>query len=341
MELLYTFDAKRFQLGSMCIRGHAWPGTQQSLRRIHPKAPNCVACTGRKQSDWLISFLDYKAMGWPSDQTLGKLCPQKHQWNNLNVSLRKHGHCVECEKTRKRKQLEQQRKTNRQRIPELIGLAPVDRRRRYRQLRYEMLRRQGLTVRGTAPIRVDGGVRKGRLNQEIALDRAIQRAGRCPSVARLVMDEQKRYWRQHPEARREHDRQWRQVTWWLEYQTRPDKRLYVRQKSKRRKALLRQLTAHQIKSSELRARFAQFGNCCAYCGAAGDMQIEHVVPISKGGTHAIGNIVPACEDCNSNKLAHEVEAWYRQRPSFTELRWRKICRALGWHRSGVGQLALL
>lgn len=170
---------------------------------------------------------------------------------------------------------------------------------------------------------------------------AIRNAGKLPSVAHLVMNEQKRYWRAHPEAKREHDRQWCQVKWWLQYQTRPDKRLYVRQKSKRRKALLRQLTAHQIKPSDLRARFAQFGNCCAYCGAVGDMQIEHVVPISKGGTHAIGNIVSACKDCNYNKRDHEVEAWYRQQPSFTELRWRKICRVLGWHRSGVGQLALL
>jgi len=71
------------------------------------------------------------------------------------------------------------------------------------------------------------------------------------------------------------------------------------------------------------------------------MEIEHVIPISKGGTHAMGNILPACHDCNSSKRAKEAEGWYRRQPFFTEIRWRKICRALGWNRSGIGQLALL
>lgn len=170
---------------------------------------------------------------------------------------------------------------------------------------------------------------------------AIGRAGRLPSVARLVINEQRRYWRENPEAKKAHDKQWAKDSWWLEYQTRPDLRLYVRQKSKRRKALLREQTAHQIKPKQLRARFAQFGNCCAYCGAAGDMQIEHVIPISKGGTHAMGNIVPACQDCNFSKRDHEAERWYRSQPQFCEKRWRKICRVIGWDRSSVGQLALL
>ena len=71
------------------------------------------------------------------------------------------------------------------------------------------------------------------------------------------------------------------------------------------------------------------------------MQIEHVVPIAKGGTHALGNIVPACQRCNYSKHTNEVESWYRAQPFFSELRWRKICRVLNWSRGAVGQLALL
>jgi 5-methylcytosine-specific restriction endonuclease McrA len=188
---------------------------------------------------------------------------------------------------------------------------------------------------------VDFWTLKPLIEQQCQLESALKTASRAPSVPRLVMDEQRRYWREHPEAKREHDRQWAQASWWLEYQTNPDLRLYIRQKSKRRKALLREQTAHQITPKQLRARFAQFGNCCAYCGAAGDMQIEHVVPISRGGTHAIGNILPACLDCNYSKRNAEVERWYRSQPQFCEKRWRKICRVLGWDRSAVGQLALL
>lgn len=121
----------------------------------------------------------------------------------------------------------------------------------------------------------------------------------------------------------------------------PDYVLYHRQKSKRRKAMMRDSVAIQITGKQIRARFAQFDHRCAYCGADGDLHIEHVVPISKGGGHAIGNIVPACKDCNFSKRDHDAERWYRRQPFYSDLRWRKICRVLGWSRSSVGQMALL
>jgi 5-methylcytosine-specific restriction endonuclease McrA len=123
--------------------------------------------------------------------------------------------------------------------------------------------------------------------------------------------------------------------------TDPDYVAYMRQKSKRRKAQMRDSVAIQVKGREIRARFAQFDHRCAYCGADGDLHIEHVVPISKGGPHSIGNIIPACKDCNFSKRDSEVESWYRRQHFYSDLRWRKICRVLGWQRSSVGQLALL
>lgn len=40
--------------------------------------------------------------------------------------------------------------------------------------------------------------------------------------------------------------------------------------------------------------------CCAYCGRR-DLPLtrHHVVPLSKGGTHFISNLAPACQPCNS------------------------------------------
>lgn len=48
---------------------------------------------------------------------------------------------------------------------------------------------------------------------------------------------------------------------------------------------------------------------CAYCGREedDDIQIEHVVPISRGGRHGHTNVVPACERCNLKKNAKSVD----------------------------------
>lgn len=163
----------------------------------------------------------------------------------------------------------------------------------------------------------------------------------APSVAKLVFDEQKRYWEENPEAKKAHDRWWAKEKWRLTYQFNSELRFYHREKSKRRKARLREVTSVQVKPRQIRERFRLFDNCCAYCGSGGDMQIEHVVPIAQGGTHALGNIVPSCQRCNMSKRDHNPETWYRQQPFFSELRWKEICKVLEWSKSSVGQLALL
>lgn len=46
-----------------------------------------------------------------------------------------------------------------------------------------------------------------------------------------------------------------------------------------------------------------FSNQCAYCGADGDLVIEHVIPINRTslGEHRLGNLVPSCKPCNAKK----------------------------------------
>jgi len=173
------------------------------------------------------------------------------------------------------------------------------------------------------------------------LNKGLKAAGRSPSVARLVMNEQLRYWRENPSAKADHDRQQGRASWWLEYQTKPELRLYTREKSKRRKTKMKGNTFIEVSSQQIKERFTLFNDCCAYCGQSGDMQIEHAVPISKGGTHAIGNILPACRPCNYSKRDKEIESWYRSQSVFTELRWRKIRRTLGWTGGAVNQLAMI
>ncbi|HKY49926.1 MAG TPA: HNH endonuclease, partial [Candidatus Limnocylindria bacterium] len=46
---------------------------------------------------------------------------------------------------------------------------------------------------------------------------------------------------------------------------------------------------------------ARCDNRCAYCGRAESRQADHRVPLARGGTNLIDNIVPACRGCNATK----------------------------------------
>lgn len=49
-------------------------------------------------------------------------------------------------------------------------------------------------------------------------------------------------------------------------------------------------------------------NRCAYCGALAE-HLDHVVPLSKGGTDTEDNMVPACAGCNLSKGAKTLAEW--------------------------------
>jgi len=49
---------------------------------------------------------------------------------------------------------------------------------------------------------------------------------------------------------------------------------------------------------------------CAYCGdRPKSLEMDHVVPVSRGGRHAIANILPACVPCNRSKHNHFLSEW--------------------------------
>jgi len=55
---------------------------------------------------------------------------------------------------------------------------------------------------------------------------------------------------------------------------------------------------------------------CAYCGAdllETSYHLDHVVPVSKGGTSYISNIAAACPSCNRSKGAKDLDEWLSER----------------------------
>lgn len=53
---------------------------------------------------------------------------------------------------------------------------------------------------------------------------------------------------------------------------------------------------------------------CVYCGAPGGT-IDHVVPVTRGGTNSPENLVSACRSCNSSKKDRLPLEWFFDRPA--------------------------
>lgn len=69
------------------------------------------------------------------------------------------------------------------------------------------------------------------------------------------------------------------------------------------------LTSRQLKA--LRDRWA--GTPCTYCADPSDT-IDHVIPISRGGTNHEGNLTPCCKRCNSTKGDLLLTEWRYGKP---------------------------
>lgn len=61
--------------------------------------------------------------------------------------------------------------------------------------------------------------------------------------------------------------------------------------------------------SQWGARLREYNRCCAYCGGPEDIQIEHVIPVGRGGANCIANVVPACAACNGEKSWRTPQEW--------------------------------
>lgn len=52
---------------------------------------------------------------------------------------------------------------------------------------------------------------------------------------------------------------------------------------------------------------ARDGFRCQYCGSAKDLEIDHIVPIARGGWNNMSNLQVLCRPCNRKKWAHMEE----------------------------------
>ena len=58
---------------------------------------------------------------------------------------------------------------------------------------------------------------------------------------------------------------------------------------------------------------------CVYCGATGTpLEVDHVVPRSKGGSDRVSNLVVACVECNRKKGADDLEVFLSGKPALVK-----------------------
>jgi len=84
---------------------------------------------------------------------------------------------------------------------------------------------------------------------------------------------------------------------------RPEYRERQRVRGRDYRALKKANAAGQnITKEEWDAVVAKHGGKCAYCGLkTSHLELDHVVPVSKGGLHTLDNVAPACRACNTSK----------------------------------------
>jgi predicted restriction endonuclease len=86
----------------------------------------------------------------------------------------------------------------------------------------------------------------------------------------------------------------------------------------------------RVTEKDLRRLLARHRARCAYCAVAvtrvqgpACLEWDHVIPISRGGRHSIGNLLPTCRACNRGKEADLLVVWrayLRGRAAWSDLR---------------------
>lgn len=73
---------------------------------------------------------------------------------------------------------------------------------------------------------------------------------------------------------------------------------------------------------------------CAACGETSGIQVDHIIPFSRGGTSDVSNLQPLCAGCNYYKHDYmiSVEQVRRHRHALAALYSQRLCMSRGEFR---------
>lgn len=324
-------NPNRYYLGAICKRKHQWRDSGQTLRIIRPDKPNgdCIFCK-RGYSEGIQNSLDDRR--FIKDYTvfigdryrLGSLCKKnkEHEHESTGLSLRysSSGECVLC-------------------LTGKTSLKPRD-----------------------IPIQLGNGLYLGTIcpqkhNHQNSGKSLRTRHGcvECDKERKL-----KKYSKRKPKPEdtirlsstfllgtlcgRKHD--FNSTGKSLRYNASTSNRVAgdCVQCSK----LARKRRTHRMRSGHsffyslehLQQRFDDFGGFCAYCQKRKANTIDHFIPISRGGSDVIGNLIPACSRCNFSKNCKDPFDWFSVQVFFSAKQWARILGVLGKTSKNYSQIPL-
>lgn len=106
---------------------------------------------------------------------------------------------------------------------------------------------------------------------------------------------------------------------------------YHKQKSQKRRANKLSAPFNDFNENMMPEIINHFDGKCAYCGKKlKKYHIEHVIPLTLGGSHTKTNIIPACPGCNLSKKTKLLEEWYPKQPFYDRKREEKILKWMGY-----------
>jgi hypothetical protein len=128
-------------------------------------------------------------------------------------------------------------------------------------------------------------------------------------------------------------------TWQKEYRKTPKGKAVLTKYNMKRRELTKINHSLNYTSSQLVQVYQAFDFKCCYCNKPAT-SLDHFIPLTKGGSDVVGNMLPSCLPCNSSKNANNPDQWYKSQSFFKKKNWQKILRYLGKSESTLGQLPL-
>ena len=99
--------------------------------------------------------------------------------------------------------------------------------------------------------------------------------------------------------------EYRKEAWDVNKVWRTNNRDKIRLTAHRRRARIRDAKINSVTSKDIKQLLSK---PCIYCGEKAE-HVDHVVPLSRGGSHSLGNLAPSCQICNLRKNKKFVIEW--------------------------------